>query len=124
MGAAKLNLRIEQGTTYVGPGNNGDAVYKVGLIPVAVDLTGCTARMQIRPSINSSTVLLELTTVNGRITLGGLTGSIRLNLSAAETAAINWDAAFYDLELVFPNGFVKRLLQGKVTISKEVTRVN
>lgn len=122
MAASKLNLRIEQGATYVGPGRYGKATLKNGTPPVPTDLTGCSARMHIREKLESTSILLELTTENGRIALGEASGTITLNLSAAETAALPWTAAVYDLELVFASGFVRRLLKGSVTVIKEVTR--
>lgn len=86
------------------------------------NLTGYTARMQIRPSVASSTVLANLTTENGGITLGGAAGTIVLNMSAADTAALNFDVAVYDLEIISSGGVVTRLLAGNVTLCKEVTR--
>jgi len=60
--------------------------------------------------------------LNGRITLGGALGTISLDLTAEETAAIIWDRGVYDLELESGDGTVTRLLQGSFTISKEVTK--
>ena len=62
-----------------------------------IDLTGYTARMQVRREIDDSATLLELTTANSRITLGGTAGTIALILSMCrrphQTAALrggNW----------------------------------
>lgn len=85
-----------------------------------VNLTGCTARMQIRPSVSSETILLELTTENGGITLGGATGKITLNFTEATTSSLA-KGGVYDLEIVI-GGKVKRLIQGTIAISKQVTR--
>lgn len=87
-----------------------------------INLTGYTARMQIRKSATSSAALLELTTENSRITLGGVAGTITLTLTAADTAAITWTSGVYDLELVDSGGGVRRLIQGAVRVSREVTR--
>ena len=91
-----------------------------------INLTGYTARMQIRRKVTSADSLLELTTTNGRITLGGVLGTITLAIAAADTAALpatpsdrRW---YYDLELVPAGGNVVRLLQGRVVVSPEVTR--
>lgn len=88
-----------------------------------VDLTGCRARMQIRPDIDSSTVLVEFTTENGGIVLGGATGTIEFGImSATETAALTWDSGVYDLEIIFSDGVtVLRKIRGDVDISPEVT---
>lgn len=87
-----------------------------------VNLTGYTARMQIRPTAASATTTLSLTTENGRIALGGSAGTITLNISATDTAAITAGRYVYDLELVSAGGIVTRLLQGIVTVSANVTR--
>ncbi|MCC6475110.1 MAG: hypothetical protein IT514_15355, partial [Burkholderiales bacterium] len=89
-----------------------------------VDLTGSTARMQIRPYVESpdADILLSLTTANGGISLGGANGTISLLASAAATAALDFDTAVYDLEVIDGSGLVTRLLSGMVTLSKEVTR--
>lgn len=87
-----------------------------------VNLTGFTARAQIRPTAASATTTLALTTENGRIALGGTAGTITLSISATDTAAITAGRYVYDLELVSAGGIVTRLLQGIVTVSANVTR--
>jgi hypothetical protein len=87
-----------------------------------INLTGYSARMQVRPSIKSTEVVTELTTANGRIVLYPLLGKIELNLTAVQTAALAAKQCVYDLELVSGSGFVTRLLQGAFTITPEVTR--
>ena len=84
-----------------------------------VDLTGATARMQIRDQIGGQ-VLLELTTDNGGLAITG-PGTITRTISAADTAAIAWASAVYDLEVQYPDGTVQRYLQGAVTVIREVT---
>lgn len=116
--SAKLNLAIEQGATFRPP----PWTWKAGSPLAAVDLTGCTARMHVRQKIDSVDTLFELTTENGRITLGDAAGTIQLEVAADDTAAITWTSGVYDLEIEFPDGFVKRLLYGSVSVSKEVTR--
>ena len=85
------------------------------------NLTGYTARMQVRRTVDSSTIIISLTTENGRITLGGPTGIIELNISAADTATIT-SSGVYDLEIIAANGVVDRIMQGNFTLSQEVTR--
>lgn len=122
MAASKLNLRIEQGATYIGPGRGGNATLKNGTPPVPTDLTGCTARMHVRRKLEDTNILVSLTTENGGIALGGVDGTITLGLTAAQTSAITWATGVYDLEIIFATGLVRRLLAGNVTVSKEVTR--
>lgn len=94
--------------------------YKIGNNPV--NLTGYTARMQGRQSHTSSSAVLDLTTANSKIVLGGTAGTITLSLSAAETAAVTQSSLVYDLELVSGGGEVTRLLEGSIILTPEVTR--
>jgi len=85
-----------------------------------VDLTGATARMQIRDKPGGS-LLLELSTANGGLAITG-PGTIERTLAAAATAAITWTAAVYDLEVTYADGTVHRYFEGPVSVSPEVTR--
>ena len=96
--------------------------WKAGEPATPVNLTGCTARMHVREEIDSPTTLLELTTENGGIALGGALGTITLRLSATATAAMTWLSGVYDLEIVYPDTRIRRLLAGAVNVSREVTR--
>jgi hypothetical protein len=115
MAATTYDLLIEQGATF-----SQVITYKDN--GVAVNLTGYTARMQVRATLEAATALIELTTANGRIALGGTAGTITLSISATDTAALTSGRGVYDLELVSGSGIVTRLLQGVATISRNVTR--
>lgn len=114
---AKLKLKIIQGATF--------RRLLVWLAPdkiTPIDLSGCTARMQVRSEVESPTVLLELTTENGGIVIDGPAGKLILHLPPAATTAISWESGVWDLEVVHPNGDVTRLAQGSISVSPEVTR--
>lgn len=90
------------------------------------DFTGHTARMQIRPFIESDEVLLELSTTNGLINALDDTGVIKFNVSATDTSDLSDDHIYqqwwYDLEKTDTDGKVQRLLQGAVIFWPETTR--
>lgn len=90
-----------------------------------VDLTGYTAKCQARRDISDTTPMLDLTTSNGGIALGGAAGTIQLNVAAATSAGLtlDYDGEFwvYDLQLI--NGsYVERTLQGAIMALPAVTR--
>jgi len=90
-----------------------------------VDLTGYTARLQVRESVDAVAILLELTTTlvaGSGIVLGGAAGTIQLVAPATSTDDYTWDEGVYDLELVSGTGVVTRLLQGPAKAWHEVTR--
>ncbi|MBU0563401.1 MAG: hypothetical protein KJ945_08060 [Gammaproteobacteria bacterium] len=95
--------------------SGGQLIYKP-----PVDLTGATARMQVRAGLGGA-VLLELTTENSGLAITG-PGTLTRTLSAAATAALTWTDGVYDLEVEYADGTVQRYLQGAVTVSREVTK--
>ena len=114
MKPAKYNIVCPQGSTF-----DLQFTYKIKKFPV--NLTGYTARMQVRESYTSFNTLVSLATGSG-ITLGGKAGTISIFISAVETAAFNPNAYVYDLELVSPNQEVIRITEGSFTVTPEVTR--
>lgn len=119
MTAVKVNLPvIEQGADY----NHNFFWMELDKV-TPINLTNFEARMQIRPTAESSTVLVELTTENGRITISPVLGKIALDIpnSITNTLPPTKDAV-YDIELVNVDGRVIRLAEGKVTIKIQVTR--
>jgi hypothetical protein len=87
-----------------------------------VNLTGYTARMQIRNKVDSTTSIIELTTENSGIVLDNINKTILLQMSALTTSAFNFINAVYSLELVSSGGQVTTLVSGNITLVKEVTR--
>lgn len=112
------SLRLDVDTTRFNAYTSGGEV----LYHPPVNLTGFTARMQIRETVESTTVLHSLTTENGGITLGGAAGTIALTISATDTAAFTFDTAVYDLEVVSGGGVVTEIASGAVLMNNEVTR--
>jgi len=127
MAAAKYSFTIEQGATL---DFQIDWTDDSGS---AIDLTGMHARMQVRPSVESSEVFLNLSSSlsdscgtglnlsgsNGTTPLQS--GSIGVYVSAASSSLLTFGEAYYDLEVV-SGCEVYRLLEGKVRLSKNVTR--
>lgn len=128
MTAAAYNFTIEQGSTF----DVTLTLHQADLASAVVNLTGYSARMQIRKTIGtggapelellSSTAGAVPGTV-AKIVLGGAAGTIRIFIPDTITAAFTaWTSAVYDLELVRSDGTVARLIQGSVSLSPEVTR--
>ena len=126
MPAGRYSFVIEQGATFT-----VELQYKDGN-GTPIDLTGYGGRMQIRPSIASSTIYASLSSSlnpdGTGINFSGsngytppTSGSIGLYISAASSSLLNFDLAVYDLE-IYSGSFVSRILEGQVKLSKEVTR--
>lgn len=117
--AGKKDLKIYQGATFrfsftLTQYNNGTET--------PVDLSECVPRMQIRPSHNSETLHLDLEE-NGFITISDpVNGEVAVDIPATSTQELYFSSAVYDIELEFPDGYVMRMVEGRVTLSPEVTR--
>ena len=114
MPAGIYNFTCEQGATFqrdVEVTNFDDTIR---------DLSGFTARMQVRRDMEATSALVELTTENGRMSIAGTLGTLSLSISAADTAALT-QGGIYDLEIVDGVGAVERLLQGNFNLDENVT---
>lgn len=115
-------LHIYQGQTF------RDRLRVVDAAGDLIDLSALSARMQVRPTLDSPVIVVELTTEDGRIALAA-DGMLTFNLTAAETAALgagSYDTQqwVYDLEIITPaiTPIVDRILSGVVVFYPEVTR--
>lgn len=114
MTAGIYNFTIDQGSTWT-----LQLVYN-NPQGAPINLTGYTARMQIRSKSNSPTAVLTLNTGGQGITITGPTGTLDLIATDEQTGAIPAGFYVYDLELS-NNGVITRLIQGQVTVSPQVT---
>lgn len=86
-----------------------------------ISLAGYSARMQIRETVDSGTILHEATTVNGQLEVNDIYKFIRITLLANVTQAFTFSTAVYSLELYNGNN-VLPFLSGNLTLVREVTR--
>lgn len=115
--AGLYNIVADQGATFSRTITWTDSAKK------PINITNYTAKMQVRATVESSAVILELTTQNGRISLGGVLGTVTLNVPASVMQNVVADKYVYDLELIAPTtGVVNRLVQGNFAVRAEVTR--
>jgi hypothetical protein len=85
---------------------------------IPTDLTGYTAKMQIRKDYGG-TVIAELDETDG-IVLGGDEGTILITLLDTLTATFNFDVARYDLYI--DSGTEKTyILEGSIQLKKTIT---
>jgi len=113
MTAATYDLVIDQGSDFA-----IDLTIKEDSEPK--NLTGYSARAQMRKSRTSSTIAASFTcTVLTPLDAG----KVKMELSNATSSSMEAGRYYYDLEIHTTNdAIVKRLIQGEVTINQEVTR--
>lgn len=126
MGAGIYNFTIEQGADF-----NAVITYKSSA-GVPIQIRDYEARLKIRKSQDSANSILYYDTTRptmatGAITIGtgvtGATGAFTIDISDVETAAMDFDDARYDFEIIVPTTLkVIRLLKGQVSLDKEATK--
>lgn len=116
-----LNIAMDQGSSLR---------YTFTLIDqdnLPIDLTSYDARLQIRRTYGDTSVLVNCTLANNK--LSKLSNSVILNLLPTDTSLIRFNAreddtleCVYDLEIISATGVVSKPAKGTFTINREVTR--
>jgi hypothetical protein len=116
MSAGKLDIIIEQGATF------SRTIALQDSDGAAVDLSDVTeVRGQMRRDYNATDSTAFTLAVSSPASAGLISWTLSDETSAALDAVAN-NKWVYDIEIVRDDGTVQRLLQGRVTISQEVTR--
>ena len=112
MSAGTYNLVIDQGSDFA-----LDLVIKEA--GAALDLSNYSGRAQLRTSVAASSTSATFTVTK----TNAAGGALKIELAAATSTALAAGQYVYDLEIYTANdSVVKRILQGDVTITPEVTR--
>lgn len=82
-----------------------------------VNLTGWKARLVIRKDYQTS-ALQELTTENGRITLGGAAGTVDVRMPSATTTTLPVGVWIYDFYVIDPSNEPDQMLEGSFEVVK------
>jgi hypothetical protein len=112
MSAGTYNLVIDQGSDFA-----LDLIIKQA--GTALDLTNYSGRAQLRTSVDASSASasFSVTVINAS------EGALKLQLSATTSSNLSAGQYVYDLEIYTSNdSIVKRIIQGEVTLTPEVTR--
>lgn len=86
-----------------------------------INLTGFSAKMQLRKKFDSVTPVLTLESPASGIVITPLTGTLALTATTAQMLLIEGGIYVYDLE-ISSGGVVTRLMMGSATVRSEVTK--
>lgn len=110
--ATITNLYIDAGADYsiivTANQGNGDPL----------NLTGYTVKSQVRKSYASSTAYNFTASI-----FAATSGKIRLSMTATQTSAIKPGRYLYDVEITSANGEKRRVLEGIIIITPEITQI-
>lgn len=113
--AAQKNFEVDQNTTFIFiveyKDPNGDPI----------DLTGATAKMQVRDTKGGSKLAFTLTSPSGGITIDQANGKLTIKMTANQTNKLFYPKSSYDIMLTDAELNKIKLLEGYLTLSRSVT---
>ena len=112
---ATKNLNLNKGSSY-------RIIFSLTKNGSPINLTGFSFRGQIRPSITSTKVLLEVNSANLLIKTDPTLGRFTLILPESFTRRVVEQYTVYDIEIIDSIGEVSRIVQGMITFVSEVTQ--
>jgi hypothetical protein len=87
----------------------------------AINLTGSTAKMQVRDTKGGTKLAFTLTSPTGGITIDGINGKLTVKMTPTQTNKLFYPKSSYDIMIVDSNGNKIKLLEGFLTLNRSVT---
>ena len=113
--AGQKNFEVDQNATFSFiveyKDNNG----------LPIDLTGSTAKMQVRDTKGGSKLAFSLTSPAGGITITPLLGKLTIKITPTQTNKLFYPKSSYDIMVTDSNGNKIKMLEGFLTLSRSVT---
>jgi len=113
--AGQKNFEVDQNATFSFvveyKDNNGNAI----------DLTGASAKMQVRDTAGGTKLAVTLTSPSGGITIDPTNGKLTVKLTPTQTTKLFYPKSSYDIMLIDSNANKTKLLEGFMTLSRSVT---
>lgn len=113
--AGQKNFEVDQNTTFTFQIEYKD---NTGAL---IDLTGSTAKLQVRDTKGGSKLAFTLTSPSGGITIDGPNGLVTVKMTPTQTNKLFYPKSSYDLMLTDSNLNKTKLLEGFLTLSRSVT---
>ena len=113
--AGQKNFEVDQNATFsfvVEYKDNNDN---------AIDLTGASAKMQVRDTKGGAKLAVTLTSPSGGIVIDPANGKLTIKMTPTQTNKLFYPKSSYDLMVVDSNGNKIKLLEGFMTLNRSVT---
>jgi hypothetical protein len=113
--AGQKNFEVDQNATFSFiveyKDNNG----------LPIDLTGATAKMQVRDTKGGTKLAFTLTSPAGGITITPLLGKLTIKMTPTQTSKLFYPKSSYDIMITDSNTNKIKVLEGFLTLSRSVT---
>lgn len=87
----------------------------------AINLTGASAKLQVRDTKGGSKLAFTLTSPSGGITIDAPNGKLTVRMTPTQTNKLFYPKSAYDLMLTDSNSVKTKLIEGFLTLSRSVT---
>jgi hypothetical protein len=114
--AVKKNFEVDQNATF-----NFQIQYTEDDELTPIDLTGSTAKLQVRDTQGGSKLAFTLTSPAGGIVIDGPTGTLDIKMTPTQTNKLFYPKSAYDIMVIDTNGNKIKLLEGFLTLNRSVT---
>jgi len=114
--AVQKNFEVDQNATFT-----FQVQYTLEDEVTPIDLTGATAKMQVRDTAGGTKLAFTLTSPSGGITIDGPTGTLSIKCTPTQTNKLFYPKSSYDIMIVDSNGDKIKLLEGFMTLNRSVT---
>jgi len=86
-----------------------------------INLTGASAKMQVRDTKGGSKLAFSLTSPSGGIVITPLLGKLTIKMTPTQTNKLFYPKSSYDIMVTDSNANKIKLLEGFITLSRSVT---
>jgi hypothetical protein len=114
--AVQKNFEVDQNATFT-----FEVQYTEEDETTPIDLTGATAKMQVRDTKGGSKLAFTLTSPSGGITIDGPNGKLTIKITPTQSNKMFYPKSSYDIMVVDSNSNKIKLLEGFMTLSRSVT---
>jgi hypothetical protein len=114
--AVQKNFEVDQNTTF-----SFEVQYTQEDEVTPINLTGSSAKMQVRDTTTGSKLAFTLTSPSGGIIIDGPTGTLSIKCTPTQTSKLFYPKSVYDIMLIDSNGNKIKLVEGFLTLNRSVT---
>jgi hypothetical protein len=114
--AGQKNFEVDQNATF-----SFQVTYTEEDETTPIDLTGASAKMQVRDTKGGNKLAVTLTSPSGGITIDGPEGVLNIKMTPTQTNKLFYPKSSYDVMVIDSNGNKIKLLEGFMTLNRSVT---
>jgi hypothetical protein len=114
--AGQKNFEVDQNATFT-----FQVQYTEDDEVTPIDLTGASAKMQVRDTKGGNKLAVSLSSLEGNIIIDGPEGKLTIKMTPTQTNKLFYPKSSYDIMVIDSNGNKIKLLEGFMTLSRSVT---